>query len=33
VWPAFWLRNYRDYAMGLERLTTAIDTADANLVA
>jgi len=32
-WPAFWLRNYRAYAGALDRLTTAIEAADENLVA
>ncbi len=32
VWPAFWLRNYRDYAMALDRLTTAINATNENLV-
>ncbi len=32
VWPAFWVRNYADYAMALERLTTAVEAADDKLV-
>ncbi|HWM19061.1 MAG TPA: ABC transporter substrate-binding protein [Ilumatobacteraceae bacterium] len=32
VWPAYWLRNYADYAAALERLTTAIADADEHLV-
>lgn len=32
VWPAYWLRNYADYATALERLTSALDTADEDLV-
>jgi iron complex transport system substrate-binding protein len=32
VWPAYWLRNYGDYATALDRLTTAIDKADPNVV-
>lgn len=32
VWPAFWLRNHGDYADALERLTDAVDAADADLV-
>lgn len=32
VWPAFWVRNHADYAMALERLTTAIEAADEDLV-
>jgi len=32
VWPAYWLRNYADYAAALERLTTAITDADEHLV-
>lgn len=30
-WPAFWLRNYAAYASELEKLTAAINAADANL--
>lgn len=30
-WPAFWLRNYAAYARELDRLTTAIDAADATV--
>ena len=30
-WPAFWLRNYAAYASELDKLTTAINAADANL--
>jgi iron complex transport system substrate-binding protein len=32
VWPAYWLRNYADYAAALEELTTAVESADPNLV-
>lgn len=30
-WPAFWLRNYRHYALALNDLTAAIKAADAGL--
>lgn len=30
-WPAFWLRNYAAYAGALDKLTTAIDAADASV--
>lgn len=30
-WPAFWLRNYAAYAKELDKLTTAIDAADATV--
>ena len=30
-WPAFWLRNYAAYAGELDKLTAAINAADANL--
>ena len=30
-WPAFWLRNYADYAAELDQLTAAINAADENL--
>lgn len=30
-WPAFWLRNYAAYAGALDKLTAAIDAADADL--
>ena len=30
-WPAFWLRNYVDYAAELDQLTAAINAADENL--
>lgn len=30
-WPAFWLRNYGAYASELDKLTSAITTADENL--
>jgi iron complex transport system substrate-binding protein len=32
VWPAYWLRNHADYADALERLTTAVESADPDLV-
>jgi iron complex transport system substrate-binding protein len=32
VWPAYWLRNHRDYAAALETLTTSIESADEHLV-
>lgn len=32
VWPAYWLRNYVDYAAALEDLTEAIESADPDLV-
>jgi iron complex transport system substrate-binding protein len=32
VWPAYWLRNYADYAAALEELTVAIAEADEHLV-
>jgi iron complex transport system substrate-binding protein len=31
VWPAYWLRNYRDYATALEQLTAGIAQADEHL--
>lgn len=31
-WPAFWLRNYAHYAAALTQLTSAINTADADLI-
>jgi iron complex transport system substrate-binding protein len=31
-WPAYWLRNYGAYAGELDKLTAAINAADANLV-
>lgn len=30
-WPAYWLRNYGAYAGALDKLTTSINAADANL--
>jgi iron complex transport system substrate-binding protein len=33
VWPAYWLRNYDDYAAALEQLADAVEAADADLVA
>jgi iron complex transport system substrate-binding protein len=33
VWPAYWLRNYGDYADALDLLTEAIEAADEDLVA
>lgn len=30
-WPAYWLRNYDDYAAELDQLTTAVNEADENL--
>ncbi len=30
-WPAYWLRNYADYAAELDELTTAVINADENL--
>lgn len=30
-WPAYWLRNYRAYAVELDKLTAAINAADENL--
>ncbi len=30
-WPAFWLRNYAAYASELDKLTAAIDAADASI--
>jgi iron complex transport system substrate-binding protein len=30
-WPAFWLRNYAAYAKALDKLSTAIDAADATV--
>jgi iron complex transport system substrate-binding protein len=32
VWPAYWLRNYADYATALDRLTESIEQADEHLV-
>lgn len=32
VWPAFWVRNNAAYALALERLTAAIESADEHLV-
>lgn len=32
VWPAFWVRNYDDYADALDRLTAAVNDAAENLV-
>ncbi|HVL51929.1 MAG TPA: ABC transporter substrate-binding protein [Actinomycetota bacterium] len=32
IWPAYWVRNYADYSMALDRLTEAISAADENLV-
>jgi iron complex transport system substrate-binding protein len=32
VWPAYWLRNYDDYAAALEQLADAVEAADADLV-
>ncbi len=32
IWPAYWVRTYEDYAMALDRLTTAVEAADAQLV-
>lgn len=32
IWPAYWLRNYGDYATALKRLTTSLQTANEHLV-
>ena len=32
VWPAYWLRNYGDYATALDQLTVSIEQADEHLV-
>jgi iron complex transport system substrate-binding protein len=32
IWPAYWVRTYADYAMALDRLTAAVEAADAQLV-
>jgi iron complex transport system substrate-binding protein len=32
IWPAYWVRTYDDYAMALDRLTTAVEAADPQLV-